>query len=171
MHRISRSLTAPVLLVVALMLSSCVGAAVQSMLVPQERSAAYAGESTFSSPADVLYAQGTTFLTTTSATNQAIAGMTLSLPAATTTSHHALVTFAATATFPQNSCNFTIFAGTTATSGVGQDSSNVGAVVPMNIVIRLPLKTTKQTITVDWNSGGQTCQIFDFYSLSALITG
>ena len=171
MHRISRSLTTPALLVVALMLSSCVGAAVQGMFVPQDRSAAFAGESGFSSPADVLYAQGTTFLTTTSATNVPIAGMTLSLPAAATTSHHALVTFAATATFPQNACNFTIFTGTTATSGVGQDSSNVGAVVPMNIVIRLPLKTVKQTITVDWNSGGQTCQIFDFYSLSAVITG
>ena len=171
MPRISRSLTTPALLVVALMLSSCVGAAVQSMLMPQTHNAAYAGESAFASPADVLYAQGTALLTTTSGTNQPISGMILSLPAATTTEKHALVTFDATSTFPQNSCNFTIYTGTVATAAVGQNTSSVGAVMPMNIAIRLPLKSTKQTITVDWNSGGQTCQILDFYSLSAVISG
>ena len=170
MIRISRSLTTPALLIIALMLSSCVGAAVQSMLLPQSRSAAYAGESTFSSPADALYAQGTATLTTTSNTDQPIAGMTLSLPTATTTAHHALVTFNAPSTNPRNTCVFTVYIGTTATSGIGATTSTDGDGIPMNIVIRLPLTAAKQTVRAEWREGGGTCQIFAFYSLSAIIT-
>ena len=171
MQRISQSLTMPALMLVALMLSSCVGAAVQSMFLPQDRSAAYAGESTFSSPAQLLYAQGTNHIFTTSSSDQAIPGMTLSLPAATTTSHHALITFSAPLTEPQTGCFFTIYAGATATLGTGSGiSRDMQDVMPMNIVVRIPLTTAKQTITVDWNAGGQTCQMNNFYSLSAIIT-
>ena len=171
MLRISRSLTTPVLLIVALMLSSCVGAAVQSAFVPQEHSATYASEAAISSPAQLLYAQGTNHVFTTSSSNQPIPGMSLTLPAATTTSHHALVTFSAPTTEPQTGCFFTIYAGATATLGSGSAiSRDMQTVFPMNIVIRLPLTTAKQTITVDWNAGGQTCQMNFFYSLSAIIT-
>lgn len=171
MQRISRSLSMPALMLVALMLSSCVSAAVQSMFLPQDRSTAFAGESTSLSPAQALYVQGTNHVFTTSSSNEAIPGMTLTLPAATTTSHHAIVTFNAPTTEPQTGCFFEIYAGTTATLGSGSAiSKDMQTVFPMNIVVRLPLTTAKQTVTVQWNSGGQTCQMNFFYSLSAIIT-
>jgi hypothetical protein len=175
MRRFVRSLTAPVAIAIGLILSSCMGAVVQSTFVPNDRGVALAGSAALQYAKTALYAQGTAPFTTTSGTDQAIPGLSLTLPAATTSVHNALVTFSAGATYPQGSgyCYFTIYNGTTATSAraATSDSSPYPSYIPANIVARIPLASATQIITVDVNNQNSgTCWMGIFYSLSAILT-
>ena len=175
MHDLARSITAPVVVAVGLMLSSCVGAAVETSLVPHDRGAALADSATLPAGAPLFYAQATTSLSTTSNMDQAIPGMAITLPAATTSGHHALVTFSASVTYPQSpaACNFTIYIGSKKTSATGTtyDPSVSISNIPITIVERILLTSTPQNISVDWNNGGGgRCFLERFYSLSGLVT-
>ena len=121
MRDIARSIIAPVVVAVGLMLSSCVGAAVETSLVPHDRSAALADLATMPASTPLFYAQGTASLSTTSNMDQALPGLAITLPAATTNGHHALVTFSASVTYPQSpaACNFTIYVASKKTSATG----------------------------------------------------
>jgi hypothetical protein len=160
------------------MLSSCVGAVVQSSLVPQDRSAALAGSASQIYPArTALYVQGTTNTGTTSNTDQAIPGMSIMLPAATTTLHNALITFSAPTTYAAQGadCVFTIYNGSNATSASSEsyDTNTAYALfTSTSIVVRIPLSTTAQNILAEYRTAtsGQ-CTIAHFYSLSAILTG
>ncbi|HLI96959.1 MAG TPA: hypothetical protein VKT72_12860 [Candidatus Baltobacteraceae bacterium] len=174
MRRLYRLLSAPIFIVVGLLLSSCVGAVVQT-LVPHDRGAALADFAIQPAAVQAVYAQATATLSTTTSTDQPIPGMAITLPAATTSAHHALVTFSASATIPNSSaaCNFTIYNGSSKTSALGtvynpQVSSSW---IPMTMVERIALTSATQKLSVDWNNGGAgTCFIRQFYSLSALLT-
>lgn len=176
MRRVFSSLTAPVLLAVALLLSSCVGAVVQSSLVPHDRGAALADFATQPSGVRALYAQGTAGVSypPLSSGDQPIPGMSITLPVATTGAHNALVTFSASTTYPQSgaTCTFTIYNGSSKTSAVGATYNPAAAIsyIPMTLVERIALTTTTQKLAVEWNNGGTGfCSLSNFYSLSAIL--
>jgi hypothetical protein len=174
MRRIARLLTAPLLIAFGLMLSSCVGAVVQS-LVPHDRNAALADFSTSPAAVQALYAQGTATNTISFSADQAIPGMAITLPAATTSVHHALVTFSVSATSQVGggACNFTIYSGSTKTAATGTvyPGTASSTFIPLTMVERVGLTSTTQKISVDWNNGGSgSCTIREFYSFSAILT-
>ena len=175
MRLISRSFTAPALLVVALVLSSCVGTVVQSAFVPQDRSAAAAGSASIGGARTALYVQSTATVSTSSSADSAIPGMSITLPAATTSLHNALVTFSAGGAGGNGYCQFKIYSGTTPTSATAfiiDSYTAYSTIVPANLVERIPLTTTTQDITVDYNNQNNgTCTVYLFYSLSAILTG
>lgn len=161
----SRSLT-PLSLLAAFLLTSCVGAVVQSTFLPQDRFAAVAALQP-AGPA-VLYKQGTAGITTTSATPATIPGLTFTLPPASANSKHALLTFNAPSAQANVQCLFNVVvAGATVAR---QDLVTNGAQTTSNIVVLVPLKGASQPAEVQWSTTSTSCTISIFYSFSALLT-
>jgi hypothetical protein len=175
MRRVSTSLTAPIVIATGLLLSSCVSAVMQSGLLPHDPNAALADFTASPAIAQAFYVQSTTGLGTTSGTDQALPGMAITLPAATTSAHHALVTFSAAAMSPTSgaACNLTIYNGSVKTSALATayNPSVPTSYIPVNVVERIALASATQKISIDWNNGGAgECFIRQFYSLSAILT-
>lgn len=122
-----------------------------------------------------LYMQGTVAVTTTSTMPAPIPGMHLKLPAATSSTRYALVTFNANAS-DQSRCIFWVFGGSTQYAS----GTTVGPFVPITLVTKVPLAAQSQMLQVEWNtlSASNQCALIGafsgppspFYSLSAILT-
>ena len=172
MRYLGRSIAAPGMIAVGFLLSACAGAALQNSLMPR---AAFGDSAISTAGVRLLYAQSTNPIDTTSGTDAPIPGMAITLPAASTSGHNALVTFDAALTDPQSSaiCSFTIYNNSiqTSISGSTYSSSGSNTYTPLTLVARIPLTAATQKVTVDWNNGGTgICYIEKFYSLSAIVT-
>jgi hypothetical protein len=161
----SRLLT-PIALVAGFLLTSCVGAVVQSSFLPQDRGAAIA--SLQPAAASVLYKQATAGVTTTSAAFTVIPGMALTLPAASSTFKHALLTFNAPSAQSNVQCEFNVVVA----GGVvaRQDLVTSGGQTTSNIVVLVPLKPSTQPANVQWATTSSSCMVSIFYSFSAILT-
>jgi len=162
-------LFSPMIFGAALVLSSCVGAIVQTTLLPKD-----SGRAIASSPPtkrQALYVQSTSLCCYYNGSYAPIPGMSLVLPAATIGLHNALVTFnAPTVTASTNGvCELAIFNGSSAiaTMESGPSTGVEPSYLTANIVVQVPLTSASQTVTVD---EANYCTLTQFYSFSALLT-